>query len=110
MSCVAPSPLGAVHIPGVVLGFALMICALRLLYRSPTSFPRTFLLSQAAFFIAFFIFFSVAGGSSRYVFPMTLCLYAVLAIALASRPPWVVGRAGGGGGVAAGAGRPSSLS
>ncbi len=89
MSFVAPSPLGLVHIPGVVLGFALMICALRLLYRSPKSFPRTFLLFQAAFFIAFFLFFSVAGGSSRYVFPMTLCLYAVLAIALAAQPVWL---------------------
>ena len=89
MSFVAPSPLGPVHIPGVVLGFALMLVALRLLHRSPPAFARTFLLFQAAFFIAFFVFFSVAGGSSRYVFPMTLCLYAVLAIALAAQPRWL---------------------
>ena len=89
MSFVAPSPLGPVHIPGVVLGFVLMIAALRILYRSPPAFARTFLLFQAAFFIAFFFFFSVAGGSSRYVFPMALCLYAVLAIAMADHPRWL---------------------
>ena len=89
MSFVAPSPLGPVHIPGVVLGFALMLLALRILYQSPPAFARTFLLFQAAFFIAFFVFFSVAGGSSRYVFPMTLCLYAVLALALAAHPRWL---------------------
>jgi len=48
MSFVAPSPLGPIHIPGVVLGFGLMIVSLRLLYRSPRSFARTFLLVQAA--------------------------------------------------------------
>ncbi|HUJ27230.1 MAG TPA: glycosyltransferase family 39 protein, partial [Myxococcales bacterium] len=89
MSFVAPRPFGPVHIPGVVLGFALMMVALRLLYRSPPSFARTFLLVQSALFIAFFFFFSVAGGSSRYVFPMTLCLYAVLARALASDSQWL---------------------
>lgn len=89
MSFVAPSPLGAVHIPGVVLGFALFLVALRILYRQPPSFARTFLLFQAGFFVAFFWFFSVAGGSSRYVFPMTLCLYAVLAAALAAQPVWL---------------------
>jgi hypothetical protein len=91
MSFVAPSPLGPIHIPGVVLGFALMIVSLRLLYRSPRTFARTFLLVQAAFFICFFVFFSVAGGSSRYVFPMTLCLYAVLAAALSAQPVWLKG-------------------
>ncbi len=89
MSFVAPSPLCAAHIPGVALGFALMIIALTILWRSRQSFGRTFLLVQSAFFIAFFFFFSVAGGSSRYVFPMTLCLYAVLAAALAERPRWL---------------------
>ena len=89
MSFVAPSPLGPVHIPGVILGFVLMLVALRILYQSPKAFARTFLLFQAAFFIAFFCFFSVAGGSSRYVFPMTLSLYAVLAVALAAHPGWL---------------------
>ena len=89
MSFVAPSPLGPVHIPGVILGFILMVVALRILVRSPPSFARTFLLVQSAFFIGFFLFFSVAGGSSRYVFPMTLCLYAVLAAALAAHPKWL---------------------
>ena len=89
MSFVAPSPLGPLHIPGVVVGFVLLLLALRLLVRSPAAFARTFLLVQAAFFVAFFVFFSVAGGSSRYVFPMTLCLYAVLAISLAARPRWL---------------------
>jgi len=91
MSFVAPSPLGPIHIPGVVLGFALMMVSLRLLYRSPRTFARTFLLVQAAFFICFFVFFSVAGGSSRYLFPMTLCLYAVLAAALSAQPAWLKG-------------------
>ena len=89
MSFVAPSPLGPLHLPGVVLGFVLMLLAIHLLYRAAKSFARTFLLFQAAFFIAFFFFFSVAGGSSRYVFPMTLCLYAVLAVALAAHPRWL---------------------
>ena len=89
MSFVAPSPLGPVHIPGVVLGFIMLVLILRWLYQSPPSFIRTFLLVQAAFFIAFFWFFSVAGGSSRYVFPMTLCVYAALAVALASHPIWL---------------------
>lgn len=89
MSFVAPSPLGPVHIPGVVLGFGLLLAALRILYKSPAGFARTFLLVQAAFFAAFFVVFSAAGGSSRYVFPMTLCLYAVLAVALARHPQWL---------------------
>ena len=89
MSFVAPGPLGPVHIPGVVLGFVLFLLASRLLYKSPRSFARTFLGVQAAFFVAFFFFFSVTGGSSRYVFPMTLCLYAVLAVALARNPAWL---------------------
>ena len=89
MSFVAPSPLGPVHIPGVVLGFALLVTGLRILYTSPRSFRRTFLLVQAAFFIMFFFFFSVTGGSSRYVFPMTMCVYAVLALALSTRPLWL---------------------
>ena len=89
MSFVAPQPLGAVHLPGVLFGLVLMIVALRLLWRSQPSFARTFLLVQSALFIAVFFFFSVAGGSSRYVFPMTLCLYCVLAKALAERPDWL---------------------
>jgi hypothetical protein len=89
MSFVAPSPLGPVHIPGVVLGFGLFVVALRLLYRSRPSFARTFLLFQAGFFVVFFFSFSVTGGSSRYVFPMTLCLYAVLAAALAQDAAWL---------------------
>ena len=89
MSFVAPRPLGPVHIPGVVLGFITLVLILKLLYQSPRTFTRTFLLVQAWFFIAFFWFFSVAGGSSRYVFPMTLSLYAVLATALVARPDWL---------------------
>jgi len=89
MSFVAPSPLGPVHIPGVVLGFVLLLVALRLLYKSAPSFARTFLLVQAAFFIVFFFSFSVTGGSSRYMLPMTLTLYAVLAAALATHPVWL---------------------
>lgn len=96
MSFVAPSPLGPVHIPGVVLGFALMVVSLTILHRSPPSFARKFLLVQSAFFIAFFFLFSVAGGSSRYVFPMTLCLFAVLAAALAERPRWLASWAAAG--------------
>jgi 4-amino-4-deoxy-L-arabinose transferase-like glycosyltransferase len=90
LSFVAPAPLGPVHIPGVVLGFALFLLALRLLWRAPAGFERGFLLVQAALFCVFFFFFSVTGGSSRYVFPMTLCLFAfVLARALAERPAWL---------------------
>jgi Dolichyl-phosphate-mannose-protein mannosyltransferase len=89
MSFVAPSPLGAVHIPGVVLGFALFVLALRILYKARRSFARTFLLTQAGLFVVFFFFYSVAAGSSRYVFPMTLSLYGVLAVALARHPVWL---------------------
>ncbi|HEY6911154.1 MAG TPA: glycosyltransferase family 39 protein [Myxococcales bacterium] len=90
LSFVAPSPLGPVHIPGVVLGFGLFAMAVRRLYLRPASFERTFLLVQAALFVAFFVVFSAAGGSSRYVFPMTLCLLAfVLAQELARRPAWL---------------------
>lgn len=89
MSLVAPSPLGLLHRPGVVIGFVLMLVALRLIWRTPSSFPRTFLLVQAAFFMIFFCGFSVAGGSSRYVFPMTLTLVAVLARRAVYRPEWL---------------------
>ena len=89
MSFVAPSPLGPVHIPGVVLGFIMLVLILRWLFQSRPSFVRSFLLVQAALFIAFFWFFSVAGGSSRYVYPMTLTLYAVLAVALVKHPIWL---------------------
>jgi hypothetical protein len=91
LSFVAPRPLGPVHIPGVVLGFALFLVALHRLYRTPGSFDRTFLFTQAALFVAFFVVFSAAGGSSRYVFPMTLCLFAfVLAKDLARKPAWLL--------------------
>lgn len=91
LSFVAPSPLGPVHIPGVVLGFGLFVVALRRLYGRPASFERTFFLVQAALFVAFFVVFSAAGGSSRYVFPMTLGLLAfVLAQELAERPAWLM--------------------
>ena len=89
MSLVAPSPLGPFHIPGVVIGFVLLLVALRLLWRAERSFARTFLLVQAAFFVAFFFTFSVAGGSSRYVFPMTVTLVAVLAREAVARPVWL---------------------
>lgn len=90
LSFVAPSPLGPVHIPGVVLGFVLFVVALRLLWKRPPSFERTWLVVQAALFVAFFVVFSAVGGSSRYVFPMTLCLFAfVLAPELAVRPRWL---------------------
>ena len=89
MSFVAPSPLGPVHIPGVVLGFVLFLLALRLLYKAQPSFARTFLGVQAGFFVLFFFSFSVTGGSSRYMLPMTLCLYAVLAAALARQRVWL---------------------
>ncbi|MGZ6125597.1 MAG: glycosyltransferase family 39 protein [Myxococcales bacterium] len=89
LSFLAPTPLGAVHIPGLVLGFVLFLVALRLLYKAPPSFGRTLLLVQAGFFTLFFITFTSAGGSSRYVFPMTLPLYAVLAVALARNPVWL---------------------
>ncbi len=91
LSFVAPTPLGPVHIPGVVLGFALFLVALQRLYKRPGSFDRTFLLVEAALFVAFFVVFSAAGGSSRYVFPMTLSLFVfVLAKELAERRSWLV--------------------
>jgi 4-amino-4-deoxy-L-arabinose transferase-like glycosyltransferase len=90
MSFVAPRPLGLVHIPGVVLGFALLVVALRILWKAPPSFARTFLLVQAGVFIVFFwLLWSVAGGSSRYVFPATLPLYVVLAREMVARPAWL---------------------
>jgi hypothetical protein len=64
----------------VIVGFALFALAVRLLFwREPPSFRRTFLLVQAAFFFVFFVWFSVLGGASRYMIPMTLPLVAVLA-------------------------------
>jgi hypothetical protein len=79
-----------VHIPGVVLGFALLVVGLRILWRAPPGFARTFLLVQAALYIVFFwLLWSVAGGASRYVFPATLPLYAVLAREMVARPAWL---------------------
>jgi len=95
LSFVAPAPLGAVHIPGVVFGFALFAAALWMLWKAEASFERAFLLVQAGFFCVFFVVFSAAGGSSRYVFPMTLSVFAfALAKKLAERPPWLVRWAG----------------
>ncbi len=85
MSLVSPRPFGPLHLVWVVLGFAAGIWAVRLLWRAPPSFERTFFLVQAAFFAAFFVFFSVAGGSSRYLFPMTISLAAVAARELLAR-------------------------
>ena len=79
ISLMTPRNLGPWHIPGVIVGFALFVVALRLLWKEPPSFKRTFLLVQAAFFVVFFVWFSVLGGASRYMIPMTLPLLAVLA-------------------------------
>lgn len=85
MSLVAPAPLTPPHIVYGVLGFLAALLALRLLWRAPAGFGRTFVLVQAGFFVAFFMLFSVVGGASRYLFPMTISLAAVLARELVAR-------------------------
>jgi|GEM_PF-1526141 len=85
MSLVSPRPFGPLHLVWVLLGFAAGLWAVRLLWRAPPSLERMFFLVQASFFAVFFVFFSSAGGSSRYVFPMTLSLAAVVARELVVR-------------------------
>lgn len=85
MSLVAPGPVSPLHIAYGVIGFGAALVALRLLWCAPASFRRTFLLVQAGFFVAFFMFFSVVGGAARYLFPMTISLAAVLARELVAR-------------------------
>jgi hypothetical protein len=97
MSFVAPAPLRAVHIPGVVLGFALLVITVRTLTKHQArSLARSLLLTQFWVFAVFFgLIFTAAGGSSRYVFPMVICLYAALAKGLVDRartrwlPAWL---------------------
>jgi 4-amino-4-deoxy-L-arabinose transferase-like glycosyltransferase len=82
MSLVAPVPWGAVHIALVVLGVGAAGYGVFLVWGMQKGFLRTFLLVQAAWFYAFFVFYDAVSASSRYLFPMTVTLAMVIAARL----------------------------
>jgi hypothetical protein len=82
MSLVNPTPFTAVRAVAVIVGFLCAAAAVFLLIKRPSSWMRTFLLVQAAWFYAFFAFYDAVSASSRYLIPMTVMFFAVLAEAL----------------------------
>lgn len=76
------APGSALHVAAVVAGAAVVIVALRAIWRGPRGFGRTFLLIHLAWSYFFIFVFSVNGGNTRYFLPLAA---AVLGPAFAAR-------------------------